>query len=199
MCFQKSTIIIHIFNENFVTKRARMKHIFTYFFLSLLILKIGGYFGMLCIEREIVREEIVYKMAKSLNMADLQKIIFSDSKFKKLKWERENKEFWHKNNLYDVVQIEKNAYETVIFCLSDTKETEIENQLADIAKLENESAPLKNNSKTLLTLVFQKYLVPVKFTFQGKLGENIVQKSIPFILEKFKSPNIPISSPPPII
>ncbi len=107
-------------------------------------------------------------------------------------WEEENEEFRYRQELYDVVSIEKKAEKLVIICLKDNEENQLEKQLNQIHQL-NKSAPSKsmqNSSKFFSVFYLEKQQ---KLIIACSIKDNLFSQSSSCLVETF----FDIIQPPP--
>ncbi|CAH0995122.1 hypothetical protein EMA8858_01242 [Emticicia aquatica] len=136
-----------------------MKKLFSLIFLSITLLKIGGFIAILSIEREIIREKALSKIANEIPSKDLTCIVANAQNQHKFEWEEDEKEFWFEGQLFDIVEIKvKNGIKSY-YCIADKNEQLI------IAKIEKLSAgfgsnsPINNSTKDFLLVLFQPTIV----------------------------------------
>lgn len=176
-----------------------MKKIVSIIFLSLLVMKTGGYFAFLTIQQNIFREEAKEKILQILPNNKQTKLSFSAAQFNAIDWKETDKEFYFKGVLYDVVKTKIEGDNHVIYCVSDEKETEIYDKILQMSKVQKDEVPFKNNFISFLNLLTLKYTIPtiLHFTCIAIMDE---QKSILVQLTTFYlSIFIPSFFPPPEI
>ena len=71
-----------------------MKKWFSALFLLLVLLKIGGFVAILSIQRELIREKVIRKIARHLENEELVCIVGTSQNLANMEWEKEGKEFW---------------------------------------------------------------------------------------------------------
>ena len=174
-----------------------MKRLISIIFLCLLVMKIGGYFTFLTIQQIIFREEAKEKILQHLPTNKLTKLRFSDHEFHAIDWEETNQEFYYEGNLYDVVRIEFEQKNHIIFCIADENETEIYSELQQMSKAQNDEIPIKNTVISFLNLLNLKYTIPPILSFKSNLI--IIDKKL--IIENlslnYLSISISLFFPPP--
>ncbi len=69
-------------------------------------------------------------------------------------WETENEEFRYRQDLYDVVSVEKKAGKLEIVCLKDANENQLENHLNEIHKLNKNNSSRSNQNSVKFFSVF---------------------------------------------
>ena len=165
-----------------------MKRIISIIFLFLLVMKIGGYFAFLTIQQIIFREEAKEKILHHLPANKLTKLSFSDQEIQAIDWEETNKEFYYEGNLYDVVKIEFEQKNCIIFCLADENETEIYSELQQMSKAQNDEIPVKNTMISFLNLLNLKYTIPSILSFKS----NAIIKNKELFIENLVSNHLSI-------
>lgn len=137
-----------------------MKKVVSIIFLSLLVMKIGGYFTFLTIQQNILREEAKERILHLLPNDKQIKLCFSVGQFNKIDWKETEKEFYYKGFLYDVINTKIVGDIHVIYCISDEKETEIYAKILQMSKVQRDELPRKNNLVSFLNLLTLKYTIP---------------------------------------
>jgi hypothetical protein len=132
---------------------AVMKALLSLTLFFALLLKMGGYYAILSIERAEIREKVEQKIIKSLPKSKLICIAANAENFSKISWERPEKEFSFEGNLYDIVFAENVDGTNYYYCLSDKAETEIEAKLNQWLDNQTEHLPFSTNSKHILQLL----------------------------------------------
>lgn len=145
-----------------------MKRAIPIIFLSLLVMKIGGYFAFLSVQQIILKEEAKERIIQLLPKESLVKLSFSNEDFAKIDWQEQDKEFYFNHKLYDIVRSEFDGKSHILYCLSDEKETAIYDKILQISKVQNDELPVKNTMASLLNLLSLKYTVPEIFHFERK-------------------------------
>jgi hypothetical protein len=174
-----------------------MKKIISAILLCLLFLKIGGYYAILSIQREVYREVIFHKSKSLIEYDKLIHFTFSSTDYQKLEWEEIDKEFLWKGKLYDIVSIDENKTMKILHCLSDEKEDEIKSQLLSLVKNQQEETPLKNNFLSCLNLLLLKYINPsgVSYYFWDKKVLEPI-KPYYYLLRFYSTTLKPVQHPP---
>jgi hypothetical protein len=174
-----------------------MKRLISIIFLSLLVMKIGGYFAFLSVQQIILKEEIEERIIKNLPNENLAKLSFSSDEFTKIDWQEQDKEFYYKHKLYDIVRSEFNGENHVFYCLSDEKETVIYDKILQISQVQNDELPVKNTMASFLNLLLLKYTIPQILHFEGKTFIIVQIKRFSNLLNCYISIPISLSNPPP--
>ncbi|MFN8344812.1 MAG: hypothetical protein U0X91_07410 [Spirosomataceae bacterium] len=141
-----------------------MKKWISAFFLLLAFLKIGGFIAVLSMERELIRENVIRKISRHIEDKDLICIVGTPANLADMEWEKEGKEFWINEQLYDVVRTETKQGLIHYYCLSDDEESFV------VARMEALSGayPAENGViKGILYFVFQPVVLvtDIKYEF----------------------------------
>lgn len=174
-----------------------MKRLISITFLSLLIMKIGGYFAFLSIQQNIFKEEAKERISHLLPKSKLTKISFSKIQFSKIDWKESDKEFYFNYKLYDVVRSEIKGSDHILYCLADDTETEIYSEILQMSKEQSDEFPLKNTMISFLNLLNLKYTIPQILHFKSPpilIFETPIFANFKII---FFSIKLPLFSPPP--
>ncbi len=148
-----------------------MKKLFSYVFLSIILLKIGGFIAILSIEREIIRKQVIQEISNNSFVEKMTCIIGSQQNLAKIVWERDNKEFWFDGKLYDVVKTEFKNGLVNYYCISDEVEQKLCANIQYFAQSHSANSPLNEASKDILILIFQQIILPI-YSFPS--FENII-------------------------
>jgi hypothetical protein len=107
-------------------------------------------------------------------------------------WEVENEEFRYRQDLYDVISVEKKAGKLEIVCLKDANENQLESQLNEIHKLN-----MNNSSKSSYSTI--KFFSVFYFQQNNSLEftGNKVQNKLPFFSSVLLTRVIDTLQPPP--
>ena len=152
-----------------------MKRLFSIFLLSIIMLKIGGFIAILSIEREIIREQVILKISNNIVSEGLTCIIGSKQNLAKIIWERDGKEFWFNEKLYDVVKIETKNGLANYYCISDEEEQNLCAEIQYFAQSQSDTSPLNEASKDILILIFQQTIL----TTHSLLSLNTIVFNLP--------------------
>ncbi len=174
-----------------------MKRLISIIFLSLLVMKIGGYFALVSVQQIIAREEAKEKIIKLLPNEKLVKLSFTRDDFAKIDWQEQDKEFYYNEKLYDIVRSEFNGKNHILYCLSDEKETIIYAKILQISKAQSDELPIKNTMASFLSLLILKYTLPQVYHFIGKVFILSKNKHFSFFLIHYSSITGLSFSPPP--
>lgn len=167
-----------------------MKKLLSIFLFSIILLKIGGFVAILNIGREWVRESVIHKIKHHLSPEDIKCIIINESNQEKLKWEKQNKEFWFDGKLYDILSVEEKSDSKYYYCLSDEKEQNIISQIQNLTINLNSHLPLNNTSKNLISLILQPTILFESYSFNLKLHFNYIFTKLPPITSFYHSSHI---------
>ena len=125
----------------------------------------GGFYAILSVEREEIREKVEQKIIKSLKKSDLICIIANDENLPKITWERPKKEFHFEGNLYDVVYVETILGVNHYYCLSDKDETILEAKIDKLLENQSEKSPFGNQSKLIVHFITEPLITHQNSTF----------------------------------
>ncbi|MDZ7897516.1 MAG: hypothetical protein U5N85_05755 [Arcicella sp.] len=145
-----------------------MKRLISIIFLSLIVMKIGGYFSFLKVQQLIFKEEAKEKIICHLPKEKLVKFSFSKQEFVNLDWEEDGREFYFNHNLYDIVRSEFDGKIHTLYCFSDHKETAVYDKIVELSDAHNDELPQKNNMASFLNLLLLKYTIPPIFYLDNK-------------------------------
>lgn len=174
-----------------------MKKMVSIIFLSLLIMKIGGYFAFLLIQQDIFKEEAKERIIHLLPNTNLTKLSFSRYQFDKIDWQEIDKEFYFNGKLYDVVRSEIKNSNHILHCLTDDAETEIYSEILQISKAHSDELPVKNTLISFLNLLNLKYTIPQIFRFESQVISRFEKPMFTNFKIIFSSIKLPFVSPPP--
>ncbi len=132
-----------------------MKKFFSWTLLFIVALKIGGFFVILSVEKEMARRQMKQKIAESIDIKTLTCIIGTPENLQKLEWEEDEKEFWFENELYDIVKTQTLGGLTYYYCISDTNEKEVIAKIKQLSSNLQAQSPISSSTKHVLTLIFQ--------------------------------------------
>lgn len=126
-----------------------------------------GYYLLHSLQQYQARQEIKHALRASIPESSLEIISATDDQ---LQWQEAGKEFYYRGQLYDVVNIKVLHGKTFYYCINDTKEKQLLENLAKIVKSSREDGNRKNivkyqltdtelpNNETTLPLFFSKPL-----------------------------------------
>lgn len=174
-----------------------MKKIVSIIFLSLLVMKIGGYFAFLTLQQNIFREEAKERILHLLPTNKQTKLSFSEKQFNEIEWKETDKEFYFNGTLYDIVNTKIEGENHVIYCISDEKETEIYAEILQMAKVQKDELPMKNNTVSFLNLLTLKYTIPQILHFKSIAIMDVQKPIIAQLSSLYLSIPISLFFPPP--
>jgi hypothetical protein len=175
-----------------------MKKLISIIFLSLLVMKIGGYFAFLSVQQILFKEEAKEKIIRLLPKEQLVKLSFSKEEFINLDWEEEGREMYFNHQLYDIVCSEFDGQTHTLYCFADEKETAIYDKIIELSETHRDELPQKNNLASFLNLLLVKYTIPQIFHFENKAPFiRIFQTKYPDLTLLYASILVSLSTPPP--
>jgi hypothetical protein len=136
-----------------------MKSLLSLFIFFTLLVKMGGYYAYLMIERENIREKIEYKIVQSIPKSALKCIIANPENIAKIEWRRSAKEFKFEGNLYDIVSIKIHKGTTYYFCINDQAETLLETKIDNLLEHQVHHLPFSDHVKHFLTLLIEPIII----------------------------------------
>lgn len=176
-----------------------MKIIVSFVFLSLLFMKIGGYFVFLTVQQNIFREEAKERILKLMPSDKITQFCFTEKQFTEIEWKESDKEFYFNGTLYDVVNTKVEGKNRKIYCISDEKETEIYAEILQMSKVQKDELPVKTNLISFLNLLILKYTVPQILCFEGNSTVNVEKPDFAKFVPHYLSIPFSIVIPPPEI
>ncbi|MEO9218882.1 MAG: hypothetical protein ABI315_09920 [Bacteroidia bacterium] len=119
--------------------------------VSILLLNIVGYYPIFKIAEWRIQNTVKQQIKKNLSKKDLHLLSFLIDKKNDVKWERKEKEFEYKGELYDVVQSETIGDKINYYCINDIEETLLFSYLDTVISKEvaNRSSPIRKNIQDL--------------------------------------------------
>jgi hypothetical protein len=128
----------------------------------------GGFLAIMSVEREIIKENVEEKLAKSLKRSDLTCIVANPENLTKISWENIDKEFRFEGKLYDIVFTEIKENQTYYYCLSDEEETRLETKINQFLDKQSEQFPFGNNAKSFLQFLLEPLMIHKNSLFDFK-------------------------------
>ncbi len=130
-----------------------------YTILTVCLLNVAGYFPMFELQKGLIHHQIEALIEQSFSNDQLNLISISSENQHEIRWERTDKEFWYKGQLYDIVRSEKKQGVTEYYCIEDTSETRLAYQFIETIKKQTdddngENTPLSNFFKKQLKIYF---------------------------------------------
>jgi hypothetical protein len=163
--------------------------------LVVLASNLAGIFIFFEFQKWDIRNEIKQHIKQDIPDSELSIIAINAGNADSLEWFDET-EFKYNGQLYDVVRTKiTDDHQTIYYCISDTKETDLFASKADlINKIINSKKNCKQPVNNLFNLFSQLNLQPVEICFQPYLRHAGIERAahIPY-----DSPYLLISSPPP--
>jgi hypothetical protein len=92
------------------------------FLFIVFLFNVAGYFFAFKVVRNQVRKEVKREIEKGVPEQFLTRIVISKQDEELLSWHRVDHEFSYKNQLYDIVRMEKADDTTIYYCLRDSQE-----------------------------------------------------------------------------
>lgn len=132
-----------------------MRKIFAITALCCLVFITTGYHVFFRLRIAEAKEEMRQELLQARE-SETTKLIFSQDQMKALGWDGPS-EFLYNNEMYDVLKIETAGLQTIIWCVSDQKETSLVDSYLKTQKKSSE----KNSSNTILKLVAAQFIAPV--------------------------------------
>jgi hypothetical protein len=149
--------------ETIIAKQARLlilayplvRKLFSILSLCCLFFITGGYHFVCRFRIAEAKQEMKKELLRS-RKNEATELILSPDEISLLVWENSS-EFHYKNEMYDVVRIEKQDGKTIICCVSDKKEKALVEHYLKVQKQSSE----KNNSNSVLKLLSVRFIPPV--------------------------------------
>jgi hypothetical protein len=174
-----------------------MKSILSFTIFFTFLIKMGGYFTYLSIEREIVRERIERQIIHHLPTSDLVRIVANPANIAEIKWERQNKEFKFKGDLYDIVSVEIKDGVKHYICIRDKEETALAAKIDALLDQESQHLPFDANAKHFLSLLLEPLTIQASPSFVFGFFFDKYPFSFPEVFLLFTSNITSILKPPP--
>lgn len=149
----------------------------------------GGYHLLFRFRIAEAKEEMKKELL-SANKDEVTRLVFSAGEMEALHWEDES-EFQYKNEMYDVLKVEQDKAQIIIWCISDKKETTLIDQYLAVNKQSSE----KNTSGTFLKLLTAQFLPSKEVVLPSP--NTIYQQNFPHYLCKIPIGETGIPVPPP--
>lgn len=158
-----------------------MSRLFSFFFLTVFIWQLAGFFLFFELERYHVRKDIKRAIKLSLPQNEFKQFNFTNKEFNNLTWINDH-EFKMNNRMYDVVKKKMSNFGFMVLCIDDIQETILFAQLdqATASNLNNqpEKAPLKSFIK-----VFKLPFIEPENKFTGIVNFEIADVDNPFFYQ----------------
>lgn len=155
--FSKALGLHHKVKRLFRKTHSKMKfRVLIFSILAIFLLNTVGYIPMFKLKEWKLEQKMEIITANTLDTQSLSCIPITSDNQNELLWERPNKEFWYKGQLYDIVRSEKKNGVTYYFCINDTSETELSYQFIENIQKQSENeednAPLSNLYEKIIEL-----------------------------------------------
>jgi len=125
-----------------------MKKLAVFSLLAIFLFNSVGYFIVFKIAQTEVRKEIKTRLKLTVPQAELIAIEINKSDIKNIHWEKENKEFYYSDHLFDVVKTKETPNSIIYYCIDDKKERNLFASLDDHVTSFIASENSKKNSPT---------------------------------------------------
>lgn len=174
-----------------------MKSILSLFIFFTLLVKMGGYYAYLMIERENIREKIEREITQSIPKSALKCIIANPKNSAKIEWRRSEKEFKFEGELYDIVSVEIHNGTAYYFCVNDKTETLLEAKIDNLLEHQADHLPFSDHSKHFLTLLLEPitiHQIPYYFfnyfaaEYQSNFPQILIALSSSIVFEREQPP-----------
>lgn len=131
-----------------------IKKLTSFLIVSILLLNIVGYYPIFKIAELQIQHAVKQQMKKNLSKKDLHVLSFPIHQKNNIKWERKEKEFKYKGQLYDVVYAEAIGDSINYYCINDSEETLLFSCLDNLINKEvtTRSSPIRKNIKNLFKI-----------------------------------------------
>ena len=146
------------------------KKIIPILLLLAIIINVMGIYPVFKLLQYQTRKERKYAIKNSVPTNQLHVIVVSTANENELKWVRPGKEFIYKENMYDIVRVQKIGDSTRYLCINDKEEKQLFAHLDEMTKKEmkNEKSPVKNSVKRLLKVLSQIKIPNNQIAFLAK-------------------------------
>lgn len=173
-----------------------LKRATIFILISTFLFNISGYFIAFKVLQYQVRKEIKSQIKLQLSTSDLTTIVINKAEKKAILWEEENKEFYHKGALYDIVKSSETRDSIIYHCINDKQEEILFDNLEEhINRYVTTDEFAKNRSaKKLINPSIKLYFVnSVSLVCEYCYVDTIFSSKQP----TYTSAVIEINSPPP--
>ena len=144
----------HIENICIFGGSKKMKKFASILLLFVLGLSLFGLYPVFKILQYHARIEMNIRMMNGVHPSEIHEIVFNENETPE--WIKENKEFKHDGNLYDVLDVKTQGNTRIYRCLKDTKEARIRQQLNKLNKV-GLTQGLQNKSNQTRPTNFYKF------------------------------------------
>lgn len=176
-----------------ITKKA-----FSFVLLAIFLFNIVGYFIAFKIVQHQVRSEVKTAIKQTLTTNQLTVIEIYKTEQNQLIWEENNKEFYYKGELYDIVKTEEKTESIIYYCINDVQEEKLFANLEEHVNnyISDNHLSKKNSSKKNLPDSIKLYLSNVLSPTLAITENTTIFNTHPLL---YTSACLEISSPPPEI
>ena len=173
-----------------------MKKITVFSLLAIFLFNYVGYYIVFKTTQAEIRKEIKTKIKLGVPENELTVIEFSKKDFQNISWVKENKEFYFKNQLFDIVKKEETLTGILLYCIDDKQEHELFAALDDHINQLISTNPQKSNtpSKKLIDHVVKIYF-STNYSYAHTITFHLL--SFPSVSSNYSSLFPEIKSPPP--
>lgn len=173
-----------------------MKKAASIFLLGIFLFNIVGYFIVFKVAQLEARKEIKTKIKLGIPDRELTAIEFKKSDLPNIHWEKENKEFYYQDKLYDVVKKDEKSACVIFYCIDDKQEQVLFSSLDEHVNtfITSHNSKSNSSSKKLNEHVVKIYFSN-SFDFKFITNSNLVSYS--FSAKNYPSEFPEINSPPP--
>lgn len=173
-----------------------MKKIAIFSLLAIFLFNSVGYFIVFKVAQLEARKEIKTKIKLGLPDNELTAIEFNKNDLTNIHWVKENKEFYYKGKLYDVVKKDEKNSTIVFYCIDDKQEHALFASLNEhVDKYISSQDSRKNSSSKKLNNHVVKIYYSNSFGFNFSTHSNSLSYSI--FTKNYLSEFPETNSPPP--
>ncbi len=172
-----------------------MKKILPLFLLCIFLFNTVGYYIVFKVAQVEARKEIKSKIEQGLSLDELTEIKIDNQNLKNIQWIKKDKEFYHNNELFDIVKIHSNSTSTTFYCITDEKEHELFSNLDEhITTFISGEKKNDSHSKKLAEHVVKIYF---NHTFSFQFQDSISKCTFATFQLNYLSESPKTCSPPP--
>ncbi|MBL7818069.1 MAG: hypothetical protein JNL70_23870 [Saprospiraceae bacterium] len=126
--------------------------------LAFSLLQIVGYFPVFKLQQKFLQHKIEVFIKRHIQKKDIHIISISSDNQHELHWQRKDKEFWYRGQLYDIVHTELQGDVVLYHCFNDTAETHLTYKYLESLQKQTEQPTEPHKShKGLVKKVFKVY------------------------------------------
>ena len=153
-----------------------------------------GFYFVFEIDQHYVRTEINHRIKKEMSDKELTDITTAANENNELNWKNE-KEFWYKGLMYDVVKKSTSEGITHYYCITDREETTLFANLDEFVKQNSDTQNKENSSaKNLSKLLCNPFIPSQQLIHSFSASSLLPQRAT---TDNYFSPVIDITGPPP--